>query len=364
MNNMIFIKSFIRKKSTKIFLIIFVTMLLSINYLNIVRDYYDEQMNEYYRDSSYYLILSKNDILNDLKNEEIFIRPKEVIVLTSIDNKIDDSYISDRTFAEGEQDFVIIESGAQDTLKDDEVYIKIPEFYLGLQSYQNLTSKKIIINLNGQKEFKIKDYKADRFSRIIVSRDIFEEAKKDSEYFSYTIKINDYKDIPKIEKKLESIDESNHTYVQVFKDSKEIKMLEELKDTLNLIGIVIIILIIIFIIIYIIIVFNLISEEVDNMSIENLIGYNHKQIKRIVLTKKIFLDILSFIIYFIINFIILFILNHKMNIEIINIKLYCISLLVMIISLLISYATIMLKIKKSLFTINKKSIHRKSRQNE
>jgi hypothetical protein len=80
----VLLKGFIRYRSTKIYLIIFTVLLITIAILFNFINYYSNIVTKTYQENSYFLIISDKDNYNKIKKKDYVVNLENVILLNQI----------------------------------------------------------------------------------------------------------------------------------------------------------------------------------------------------------------------------------------------------------------------------------------
>lgn len=258
-------KGFCRKKSTKLYIIIYTLLIIGISVLILGRNYYISKENE----------LHKNDFL--------LVENKTNIDLSKIPNIQD----YNKSIYMNEYNIVLLPSN---NLKDNEIIIS------------NNLSDKIIDNefmeLNyAEKKLKLKVIEASeelKMNCILTSKDLLNKLykEKDSNYYALNLKnwlkYNKTIDILKNEYEMPSL-----FYINSSDDNYT--------DTFNVITIFLILFLFIFIVVGLLTSFNIIRDEKRNNKLYKILGYSKVKIILITMYKLLLILILSVLIGLIIS---------------------------------------------------------------
>lgn len=368
---MILLKGFFRKKTTKIYLTIFIVLSLGLIVLFSFINYFYKVANDIFQDSSFLVVASETDYYNLLSKDKNVSKIEKIVLLkpdydynvlgkknryVHQDSNLIDSQEGDENIRITWDDFYIGGTGDLETsifvLEDDnlinnEISLGIDGELLKYENYFYKDINEIISDMINQKiglynnkkeklEFTIKSTYENYFSEMRISSDIFNKIAKESSLYAYKVTINDYKKAITINNKLEKL-ESNKggmvTLNQREPSDAEYSMsnLRQLIESLTYVSVAFII---IFSIIFLIVIRNIIKDEYKNIDIERLLGFNKREIKKYLCLKTTLLTTITFFIATVISIVVIFIINNSLHFElgIIHIKslliLFCIMLFV------------------------------------
>ena len=277
---MIILKSFFRSKSSKIFLLIFTSLLITIFVLTSFGFYYSNFVTNVYKKNSYFIIKSEKEISKDLYQIKNLNNIQKVLLF---DPEFDENLNKyTRYFIDYGNDTIIAMSNNYNLkLNRNEIIIEIPNG--GYESLKNinLISNNISFRVDEQTiDFNIKTLSESVFSRIIINAELFDELFNKNILYSYTFSLNNYDDYDKINEQLKKIDGAiDVKFIQSYQNDKSINTVNELKNVISILKYVTITISIIFFILFLVIIGNIIDEEFDKMYIERLIGFSKIQIK-------------------------------------------------------------------------------------
>ena len=280
---MLHLIGFIRKKSTKLYIMMLSFVALSILFISVVLQYYQNQKNYIYRENSYFIINSNIDLI-ELKKDSNIINLKKVALLNleNLNIKFDD--FDKKFLIDCDNDFVILESS--DNVFDGNVNIEIPNIINN--NKEILLNKNLEIELNSElNNFNINKVVSSNFARVVLSVNDF---KKYDTGNSYIFDLKDYSEINNIISKYNEYKDCEIIFIQYASSSKIIDTIDSLQNMINIIKKVCNSILIIFFFCFIIITENIINDEFDEMKIERMIGYSKNNIKKIICKKLIFVD--------------------------------------------------------------------------
>ena len=266
--------SFIRKKITKIYFLIYTLLLIALFVL---------------------LFASKNfEILENNTYDGSFIEVKSDNIVELKKNKNIKDYFLALKLKDGFEEIYLI---GNNELTENEIILP--------NHFQNSLSKEepVELELNKTYEFNIKNFDSNKnnFSFVNVSKKIIEDNKSFSH--SYIIILNNWLKKDKTIKKLEDKYGIDNVVFQRHSSS------ENYETYINIVKVLILVLLFIFIIILLTTCFNIVQDEHKKNDLYYKLGYSKKKILKFNLIKIIILIILSFIIALIFSSIIVYILK-------------------------------------------------------
>ena len=266
--------SFIRKKITKIYFLIYTLLLIALFVLLFASKNFEKLENNTYEGS---FIELKSDNLNELKKI----------------NNIKDYFLALK-LKDGFEEIYLI---GNNELTENEIILP--------NHFQNSLSKEepVELELNKTYEFNIKNFDSNKnnFSFVNVAKKIIEDNKSFSH--SYIIILNNWLKKDKTIKKLEDKYGIDNVVFQSHSSS------ENYETYINIVKVLILVLLFIFIIILLTTCFNIVQDEHKKNDLYYKLGYSKKKILKFNLIKIIILIILSFIIALIFSSIIVYILK-------------------------------------------------------
>ncbi|MDD2181604.1 MAG: hypothetical protein PHW32_04470 [Bacilli bacterium] len=299
---MLALKGFFRKKSTKVYCAILCILTITIVLLFSFTKYCLNEINKEIYNKSVYLIISKNDYYDYLKQIGTISQVSRVLSLTPDSNcepLKDNSYegydpstnmigiiknnLTWTDFKYVNYDNIIIYPNSmrkEVKLKDNQIAISIP---LNLKDeygkyMSQLTGKTISFWDKDENniEFVVSGFYYNNFSEMTISDEMFEELLDNSTYI-YDIKILNHNDIFPVESELRNNKDINTIFTTIGSDFDSIDKYSNMVDTLNKFAYSI--LVVLFIILLIIIK-NILYDEKKVIKINRLLGYNINQIKK------------------------------------------------------------------------------------
>ena len=339
---MLYLKSFFRKKSTKIYLIIYSVLLTTIFSMLVLINYCNKSINDVYKTKSYILMTCKGDYFKEISKLNVVKEVERIIIFeenekdTTFKNQSYSIISKDTTvnYDNGEnyneivcwEDYGMssINSATKIIIKPDKNNdLKLKDNEIGLstegvknkkqETKDNLKGKNIIFKYNENDiEFTIKDYYDSNDLEMMISENKFNELNLKNNIYSYKIYVDDYLNTSEIKEKLKIA--SNYNDINIgtrinfdgnenadkVTNSIEFRSVFEMITFFSICG---------FIIIFIIVTGNILSDEKKNSKIERVLGYNKKQLKLHIVVKLISLMITALFISLIISLIISIILS-------------------------------------------------------
>lgn len=369
---MILLKSFFRKKITKVYLIILCILIISYFLLSSLIVYFTDTQNEIYSKYSEIVVINNFDIydelsqIKDVKNIERILAFKEnkdykifvdanYEIYDSNGNLVDSQHNEDNKIMwevmEREQleDYVLVYPASRYgyELKDDEIIIAINDFWYDSyekSSYNEIINQKIGFFYNNQNiEFNICDVIKVNMSSLLISDNLYNELIEKKDLFVYTAKASSLKSESKIKQELKNIsDEDSYIFsvASYYKDdaSDRISSLYDLLDILKLASYLSIF---VFLIVLFIIIKNIINDSKKNYLINRKLGFNKNQIKIEILKELLVLFMLSALISILCLMFLIILINAYFSIKLsmISIKSFMNLIIVVII---INFGTVML----------------------
>ena len=328
------IRSFFRKKTTKIYIIILSILLSSIFILYNFVNYFREVEENIIAEHSILIVSSNNDYYDYLQKIKNVTKIEKAIIFTpdkSYDIIVDGSYtIQDSngniinsyiSKYDGEykitwnelltsdfDDYILVRNQEQRNmnLKSDEISIvlRVPFYEDGKESYnfQQYRNQKIGFKfLDETIEFSISDFYPSKWTEwpeLVISNDKFEQLYQKSKLYTYSINFDSYDEAVSIKNELSNIDNNSNSkfIIDTFYYHGEGMKLSNISDILSVLKIAICLVSLIFLIVYIIIIKNTISDLKRNVKISRLVGYNMIQIRKRVIILLILLLLRLFLI--------------------------------------------------------------------
>lgn len=299
---MILIKGFLKHKSSRIYIVVLIVMMLSISIIFEVAQYYSNIITNVYQKNSYFFLISQEDVLDEIQKnkyieniEKVAAIKKEKINISEFPN-INNNFLIDPG-----NNYIIVSNERNRNIKigDEEVVFELPKFVLNNSDrIFELKEKEMLIDDSIKLKLKISNICESNFSRVIVSDYNFEKLKSDSKSFTYIFQLNDYTKQQEIVSYFQEKENVKIDFIQFYDGEAEINAVEVSQDTINYLFYAYIAVVCLFYILVIIILHNIIHDEMERMHLERLLGYNKWQIKKIILIKILILNMIVISIYF------------------------------------------------------------------
>lgn len=369
---MILLKSFFRKKITKVYLIILCILIISYFLLSSLIVYFTDTQNEIYSKYSEIVVINNFDIydelsqIKDVKNIERILAFKEnkdykifvdanYEIYDSNGNLVDSQHNEDNKIMwevmEREQleDYVLVYPASRYgyELKDDEIIISINDFWYDSyekSSYNEIINQKIGFFYNNQNiEFNICDVIKVNMSSLLISDNLYNELIEKKDLFVYTAKASSLKSESKIKQELKNIsDEDSYIFsVASYYKGDASDRISSLYDLLDILKLASYLSIFVFLIVLFIIIKNIINDSKKNYLINRKLGFNKNQIKIEILKELLVLFMLSALISILCLMFLIILINAYFSIKLsmISIKSFMNLIIVVII---FNFATVML----------------------
>lgn len=380
MNNMILLKGFLRKKSTRIYLAMLITLLIVIITLLSFINYYHYKMNEIFEDSSEIFIVSKVDYYDNLVKSKDFTNIRKALVFkVDYDSKLFGRQCEQITeaatghttdnFDECSHEMVLNWENFQfddwqnnnivvlpsDKINDNKVVMGYQEMWKEwAENSKHLIGKQVGFYFNDQIiDFEIEKFEPFRFSRVLISTDMFDKLSNTSKLYAYLGTPKDYSQAHWVEQKLKSSDNIEYARINTMYDEESNNTTNLFHSIIDYLTLASYLMIIIFIIMLFTVTRNAITDENKNNHIERLLGYNLNQVRKYLFLKILSLNIVAILISMIGSIIANILINClKINLIIVNLillfKIYG-SLLLVSMFFCLFYG---IKINKSLKSIS------------
>lgn len=338
---MVLLKGFIRYKSTKIYLVIFTALLITIAILFNFVNYYSNIVTKTYQENSYFLIVSDKDNYNKIKEKDHVVNLENVILLEPDyeNNFLESQDITWNNLFDHNNNFIVAISNTNDDIKltNNQIALALPKMILeNFDTIYNLEKQKASFQIEDNREtFDLEKITESHFSRALISNEKFQRLLKDRKSYSYIFLINDYEQKNYIVDSLNKIDGVQKViFNQTYESEASFNTIENLKSIISVLKFASKIIVAVVVILFLIVTKNIISDELENMHLERLLGYNKHQIKKFLIIKMMVLNlciiICSIIGYIFINFLIINLLKVKINLfdSLLLLNIYVILLLV------------------------------------
>lgn len=293
------LKSFYRKKSTCVYLVIITLLFLVLSAILIINRYLEEIKNNYYLDSNLVLIESSVDYKNLLENYNDIINIERCILFSYTDDLIKQSYINDLNI----NNKVIVYPDAD--LENDEIILGLMSYYYEFikSNIDGILNESIKVNFEG-KELNLNlvdviDNK--RKSNIYITKKLFEELAVNNYFYTFNIMTeNKEKEVRKYLN--ENID--GEVYYLKYELADDYVFNEKINNYIAISKVLTLVLCGGLLLILIIINKNIIADVDKNIMLEYKLGVRLIDIKKNVMKRLISLHGISFMISIIVVLII------------------------------------------------------------
>ena len=287
------LKSFYRKKSTKIYIIIMITIFSTLIAMNVINDYLKNVKYENFLERLYILLESDKDYYELLNKSQYFININEILLGEYNGNIIDGRYVNQNSL----NNRALIYSDS--SIAENEIVIGL-EDYVYLFNSGNINSAKYdIVELKIQNEIfnlKIKDiYKSGKRSEIKISNTLYKSLCERNDSIIYIFNVKNENEIDKAWQYL--VDNIDGEIISLnYETPADVETRKELEEYTFFLEISIYVFIGIFLIILLIINKNILADLNKNIYLEYCLGFKNKIIKFNVLSRLMSIHIVSFII--------------------------------------------------------------------
>lgn len=359
---MILLKGFFRKKSTKVYLIIFSTLLTATILLFSVKNYYSDLENDFFQKNTYLLVVSKNDSYADFAKNRNVVNIKRVLLFkpdytNDIFRKSNDkeetnsnSLMSWKELSETGTETIFVFSNNKNESKksDNQISINISPLTIEAINIADLVDKNVSFNYDDKKiSFIVKDINESAFINIYIAENVFNNLLDNSKEFTYILTIKSYENAKSMEAKLATSKNVKQVDLkQKMPDEKEAKTMEAVKGFLKSLKIASYFIIFSFLIVFFSIKQNIIKDENRNINIESLLGYNKNVIKKYLGLKIFALDILTYLISATFSIILLLITNKLLNFQFEILNTFLLFIIYTTSALISLFLCLFLRIKK------------------
>lgn len=335
------IRSFFRKATTRIYIILLTVIITIVGILNSYNVYIEKASDEIYYASNLLIITTKEDNYEKLKGDNridtvrigLEFRPTfETDILVESDPN-SETPITWEALAYYSNDSILAFSDTYNKVKDNEIL-------LGLDSVLYENSKSILDEYKGKKiktlfmnkeyEFVIKEvYDASLHPEFIISNEIFNDLKTKITSNIYTAKIKSQKNKEIVRQEYTKLKKDDNDSIRIGvsfgtdKDSSYEK-LSEYQSQLKGIKTITILLYMAFIGMYIIISKNIFEDLAVNIKLETILGYKKIELKINMLKRMFSMLLINYILSIILSIILVHILNkqYDLNLIIFNMNYY------------------------------------------
>lgn len=322
---MIELKGFIRAKSTKIYLIIFSTLLVTISILLSFISYYSEIINITYKENSYFVLKSNKDIFDKLDNIDQICCIEEILLLKpDYENDITSNLgFSWQNLIDTNNQYIIALNNLNysNNISLNEIEIYLPSKVLdNINDVYDLKGEKINFIHNGNlSDFYVKNIFKAKYPYITLSNVKFNKMIHDMESANYIFRIEEYDMVNSIIDEIYKIDGVQEINLNQNYESEDLfNTMNRLSNIINILNFASKVLCLIILILFIVVSKNIIEEEFNNMKLETLLGYNKFQLKKYLIGKIIYLNmatiLLSIVGYVFIGMLIIFLFNINLDV--------------------------------------------------
>lgn len=381
---MILLKSFYRKKVTKVYIILLSLVIALVLTLQSFIQYFSRLSAELFSSYSIAIVISNQNIDKQL---ETYFFPQQIhsnlafvpdkrlntikdpgYVVENSDGNILDSYIPDNhnnTYVMTWDEFKI--SGFDQNIlvvsdKERDLDLNDDEIVLGIRagSYEELKKSQYIQKILGQPvafyyddeslEFIIKDvYSSEEwtnFPELVISENLYQILQRSQKSFFYTISLSNVDDVQEFQEKMRSLENDNVSVVlDTYYPHGEGIYDSHLKDTISFLKIFGWLGIVFVLILMVVIIKNIFSDLRKNISLLSKLGFRKSHLSRLCIVRVASLLVLSFGIGFCISVLILWLGNILFDLSLLlpNISFMLICLSLGIISSVVLALTIQIK---------------------
>ena len=315
---MILIKSFFRKKKTKIYITTFIILFTVMIVINNMNSYIKREYSNFKYNHSSYIFWSDKDLEEYLKKDkDIKSFSRSLSFEIGLDNDIiynpplveleeggygykdlDESKLIWSRLVQGENEKVILTYPSEE-LSDNEVSILIDSYLLDTENIPNYIGQDIVFKYNNKEvPLKIKEVKeTNTYTHILISNEFYEKLLKEEKKYIYDIRPNTYEDMDKISDRLSKLENTNislehYSYTKNIEEQNEGDILENLKNIFQVMNIISTI---IFFIIIIVSTKSILLDEEPEISQLKKIGYNKLQILSVLSSRLVLFDFIIMI---------------------------------------------------------------------
>lgn len=306
MKNKLVIKSFVRKKSFLLYVILLVSLYAGLLVLNVLLSNLQETKRLNYANNSLATIHQNEDIIDSLKNNKLLTDVKRVVFFDSCDDYYD--LIRE---VRVESKIIVIEDNK---LNNDQADLYLKDYVLEEFKALDYNNHDLILNLKDDTYiFKINRInESAHINYISVSSEIFNDIMKKSNEYDYIFKLRDEEE--KVKKDLVNI-----KMLTGVTDVK-VAIANRISQQIRILIIFNIIVFILFISVLFVIAKNIIYDLNKSIALEIALGFNKNIIINNILVRLSVLNVLALIISFLVAMILLFVINlfYKLNVFLYN----------------------------------------------
>ena len=298
----ILIKGFFRSKFIKTYLVMFTTLIVIITILFTFGTYYSNIKTKTYQENTYFLIRSDRDIFKEVSEQKEVESLERILLFKPEENMnlIIENNIKWFNLLDSNNEFIVVlsENGSVE-LNNNEITLQIRNDTLkNFDFLYDLRGKSInAYYLNNSYTFQIKDIINSNFFRVIISKKKFEELLNNTNSYNYIYHINNYDKIDSIINEVNEIDGIKEIkFIESYNSEETFNALKELENVIVVLNYASYIFFFIFFFLTLVIIKNVVNDEFKKMNLERLLGYSNIQIKKILIIKLIFLNIVTILL--------------------------------------------------------------------
>lgn len=369
---MILLKGFYRKKTTRIYLLLCSILLITIVILFSFINYYISLRDNYFKNNSYILIVSKNDYYSDIIKQDIVKIEKVLLFEPDYTSSIiqkktlgehgemrsDLLYWTDLTI--GDEDLIkeYILVVPKEDMKDTEMNIGIYSGKIGNSMvlyndnsvFKTLTKYNISFYHNSRKlEYTINNIYLNNYPKVQISSNNFRVLYDNSDIYAYKVLVDNEKKakqtINNLQKNRKNVDDIFYLKTSIVNSDSVLYKVNQIINVLRYANVIILALISL---IFLIIINNIIKDEHQSTKTERLLGFKKQQIVKYLSIKLITLCTISFLICIFVSLLVISLLNYIFNLELVSFDLLLLLKVFSVIILLsiLTVIKLILKLKK------------------
>lgn len=306
MKNKLVIRSFVRKKSFILYVVLLVSLYSGLLVLNVFLSNLQETKRLNYANNSLATIHQSQDIIDSLRNNKLLTDVKRIVFLDSNEEPYD--FIKE---VRVDSKIVVIEDKK---LNNDQVDLYLKDYILEEIEKSDYYNKDLKFNLkNNTYNFKVNRInKSAYINYISVSEEIFNNIMTKSNEYDYIFKLCDEEE--KVKKDLNSI--------KMLTGVTDVKtaIANRISQQIKMLIIFNIIVFILFITVLFVVAKNIIYDLNKSITLETALGFNKNIITNNILVRLMVLNILALVISFLVAILLLFVINlfYKLNVFLYN----------------------------------------------
>lgn len=301
------IKSFYRKKTTKVYLFIFVIIMLSLLLIKGVINNLDNQSTNYYKNRGLIVVIGDSECISILQSQKELSSINQALLFSYNDDLIASNYILDYEL----QNNVLVYSAPN--LSNNELIINLRESdYEQINNMKDdMLGKEIVFTMNDNiTNYVLKDIKKSKFTTsITISSEYFGRLLNLSEKFVYTAYAKDSDSSDKLSRELRQLIPGRIINSYDLTETKlgELQEQETILNYIKYLNVANYIVTVLFILIVIIINKNIVGDLKDDVSLEIKLGFTTYNIKKYIFARLCFLHLTSCILSILIYLLLIFI---------------------------------------------------------